>query len=43
MFILSFIQLGGLSESRKKGRGVPFGGTVDDVMTRGQMTAWNLL
>jgi hypothetical protein len=39
IFILSFRQLKGLSESRKKNRGFPFKKNIDDVITRKQMTA----
>jgi hypothetical protein len=35
--------LEGLSESRKKSGGFPFGGTVDDVMARKQMTVSNFI
>jgi hypothetical protein len=31
------------SESRKKNRGFPFKKSIDDVITRKQMTAWNFL
>jgi hypothetical protein len=38
-----FKSLQGISESRKKNRGFRFKKTIDDVITRKQMTAWNFL
>jgi hypothetical protein len=43
LFILSFRQLKGLSESRKKIKGFPFKKSIDDVITRKQMTASKFL
>jgi hypothetical protein len=39
--MLSFRQLKGLSELRKKIGGFYLKKTIDDVITRKQMTAWN--
>jgi hypothetical protein len=43
IFILPFRQLKGLSESRKKIGGFHLKKTIDDVITRKQMTAWNFI
>jgi hypothetical protein len=43
IFTLAFRQLKGLSKSRKKNRGFPFKKSIDDVITRKQLTAWNFL
>jgi hypothetical protein len=41
--MLEFRQLKGLSESRKKIGGFSFKKTIDDVITRKQITAWNFI
>jgi hypothetical protein len=46
MFILSLRQLKGLSKSRKKIGGfysILFKKTIDDIITRKQMTAWHFV
>jgi hypothetical protein len=43
MFILSFRQLKGLSESRKKIGGFHIKKNIGDVITGKQMTSWNFI